>query len=333
VRWAPPVAGSGSGGERGPCDVCLLAPAAVYSRAVILVVGSLNLDIVLPVPHHPRPGETVLGDEHARHPGGKGANQAVAAARLGASVAMLGRVGDDDEGRLLISALGEAGVATDHVLVTGDANSGIALITVDDEGENTIVVSPGANARLTPADIESAAELIKGAGIVLLQLEVPLSTVERVTQLARGTVILNPAPACELPRALLDRVDVLVPNRGELEFLAYGEHDAVTGARGLEVQQVVVTMGAEGALVVTGNGIESITGHSVEAVDTTAAGDSFCGALAAGLEEGLDLGAAARRANAAAALSTTRRGAQPSLPTRAELDEFFAARPGDPGSS
>ncbi len=306
--------------------------APVYSRVVILVVGSLNLDIVIPVPHHPRPGESVLGDEHARHPGGKGANQAVAAARLGASVEMLGRVGDDDEGRLLVSALGEAGVATDHVLVTGDAHSGIALITVDDEGENTIVVSPGANARLTPADIESAAELIKGAGIVLLQLEVPLSTVERATQLARGTVILNPAPACELPGALLARVDVLVPNRGELEFLANGEHDAVTGARGLEVQQVVVTMGAEGALVVTGNGIESIAGHSVEAVDTTAAGDCFCGALAAGLDEGLDLAKAARRANAAAALSTTHRGAQPSLPTRVELDDFINLGTGERGS-
>jgi len=302
-------------------------PTAVYSRAVILVVGSLNLDIVLPVPHHPRPGETVLGDEHARHPGGKGANQAVAAARLGASVAMLGRVGDDDEGRLLISALGEAGVATDHVLVTGDAHSGIALITVDDEGENTIVVSPGANARLTPADVESAAELIKGADVVLLQLEVPLSTVEHATQLARGTVILNPAPACELPGALLERVDVLVPNRGELESLSHGEQDAAAATRRLEVQQVVVTVGAEGALVVTGNGIESIAGHAVEAVDTTAAGDCFCGALAAGLDKGLDLVSAARRANAAAALSTTRWGAQPSLPTSAELDDFFAARP------
>ena len=310
----------------------LPVPAAVYSRAVILVVGSLNLDIVLPVPHHPRPGETVLGGEHARHPGGKGANQAVAAARLGASVAMLGRVGEDDEGRLLINALREAGVATDHVLVTGEANSGIALITVDDEGENAIVVSPGANSRLTPADVESAAELIKGAAVVLLQLEVPLSTVERAIQLARGTVILNPAPACELPGALLERVDVLVPNRGELELLAHGERDAVTGARGLGVEQVVVTMGAEGALVVAGDGVESIAGHPVGAVDTTAAGDSFCGALAAGLEEGLDLVAGARRANAAAALSTTRRGAQPSLPTRAELDDFLAARPGERGS-
>ena len=299
---------------------------------MILVVGSLNLDIVLPVPHHPRPGETVLGGEHARHPGGKGANQAVAAARLGASVAMLGRVGDDDEGKALINALREAGVATDHVLVTGEANSGIALITVDDEGENAIVVSPGANSRLTPADVESAAELIKGADVVLLQLEVPLCTVERAMQLARGTVILNPAPACELPGTVLERVDVLVPNRGELEFLAHGERDAVSGARGLGVQQVVVTMGAEGALVVAGDGVESIAGHPVEAVDTTAAGDSFCGALAAGLEEGLDLVAAARLANAAAALSTTRRGAQPSLPTGAELDDFLAARPGERSS-
>ena len=295
----------------------------VYSRTVILVVGSLNLDIVVPVPHHPQPGETVLGGDHARHPGGKGANQAVAAARLGATVAMLGRVGDDDAGKLLVSALGDADVGVDDVIVSGDAPSGIALITVDDHGENAIVVSPGANARLTLSDVDAAAELIAGAGVVLLQLEVPLHTVERAAQLARGTVILNPAPAAELSRSLLEQVDVLIPNRGELEFLVQGKPDVAAAARELEAQQVVVTLGAEGALVVTDGGIERIAGHAVEALDTTAAGDCFCGALAAGLEEGLDLLAAARWANAAAALSTTRQGAQPSLPTRAELHDFF----------
>ncbi|MDQ3660805.1 MAG: ribokinase [Actinomycetota bacterium] len=291
---------------------------------MILVVGSLNLDIVVPVPHHARPGETVLGGDHARHAGGKGANQAVAAARLGASVAMLGRVGDDDAGRVLLGALGEAGVATDHVLVSERTPSGIALITVDDEGENAIVVSPGANARLDPSDVEAAAELIEGAGIVLLQLEVPLRTVERAAKLARGTVILNPAPAVELPASLLERADVLVPNRGELELLSHNPSDVAAAARQLEARQVVVTLGAEGALVVTGGGVEHISRHAVEAVDTTAAGDCFCGALAAGLDEGLDLAGAARQANAAAALSTTRKGAQPSLPTSAELDDFFA---------
>ena len=295
---------------------------------VIVVVGSLNLDIVVPVPRHPRPGETVLGGDHARHPGGKGANQAVAAARLGAEIAMLGRVGDDDAGRLLLGALEEAGVATDDVLVTGDAPSGIALITVDDEAENAIVVSPGANARLDPSDVEAAAELIEGAGIVLLQLEVSLPSVERVAELARGTVILNPAPAVELPGSLLERIDVLVPNRGELAFLSGGDHDVESSAQELEARHVVVTLGAEGVLVVSGHSVEPIPGHSVEAVDTTAAGDCFCGALAAGLEEGLDLVVAARRANAAAALSTTRRGAQPSLPTRDELDDFFHHDPG-----
>jgi ribokinase len=288
---------------------------------VIVVVGSLNLDIVVPVPHHPRPGETVLGGDHARHPGGKGANQAVAAARLGGETAMLGRVGDDDAGRLLLDALEDSGVATDDVLVTSDAPSGIALITVDDEGENAIVVSPGANARLDPSDVEAAAELIEGADILLLQLEVSLPTVKRAAELARGTVILNPAPAVELPASLLERVDVLVPNRGELALLSGGD-DMVSSAQGLGAGQVVVTLGAEGALVVSLYAVEPIAGHSVEAVDTTAAGDCFCGALAAGLEEGLDLVTAARRANAAAALSTTRRGAQPSLPTRAELDSF-----------
>jgi ribokinase len=297
---------------------------------VIVVVGSLNLDIVVPVPHHPRPGETVLGGDHARHPGGKGANQAVAAALLGGETAMLGRIGDDDAGRLLLGALEDAGVAIDDVLVTSDAPSGIALITVDDEGENAIVVSPGANARLDPSDVEAAAELIQAADIVLLQLEVPLPTVIRAAELARGTVILNPAPAVELPASLLERVGVLVPNRGELALLSGGDDDVVSSAQGLEARRVVVTLGAEGALVVSRYAVEPIAGHSVEAVDTTAAGDCFCGALAAGLDEGLDLVAAARRANAAAALSTTRRGAQPSLPTRAELDSFKAGA-GDRG--
>jgi len=298
---------------------------------VIVVVGSLNVDIVVPVPHHPRPGETVLGGDHARHPGGKGANQAVAAVLMGALVAMVGRVGDDDEGEFLLGALEGTGVAIDDVLVSRDAPSGIALITVDAEGENAIVVSPGANARLTVSDVEGAAGLIERAEVVLLQLEVPLAAVERAVQLARGTVILNPAPAAQLPGALLDEVDVLVPNRGELELLSGGGGDVVASARRLRPGQVVVTLGARGAVVVSGDAAEEVPGHAVEAVDTTAAGDCFCGALAAGLDEGLGLAAAARRANAAAALSTTRRGAQPSLPTRVELDSFNMS-PGERGS-
>lgn len=298
---------------------------------MIVVVGSLNVDIVVPVPHHPRPGETVLGGDHARHPGGKGANQAVAAVLMGALVAMVGRVGDDDEGEFLLGALEGTGVAIDDVLVSRDAPSGIALITVDAEGENAIVVSPGANARLTVSDVEGAAGLIERAEVVLLQLEVPLAAVERAVQLARGTVILNPAPAAQLPGALLDEVDVLVPNRGELELLSGGGGDVVASARRLRPGQVVVTLGARGAVVVSGDAAEEVPGHAVEAVDTTAAGDCFCGALAAGLDEGLGLAAAARRANAAAALSTTRRGAQPSLPTRVELDSFNMS-PGERGS-
>jgi ribokinase len=297
---------------------------------VIAVVGSLNLDIVVSVPHHPAPGETVLGSDHARHPGGKGANQAVAAARQGASVAMVGRVGDDDAGRLLLGALVDAGVDASGVLVAEEAPSGIALITVDDEGENAIVVSPGANSRVSVSDVEAAADVLQAASVVLLQLEIPFEAVERAAGLASGTVILNPAPAAELPRSLLAEMDVLVPNRSELERLS-GETDPATAARSLHPARVIATLGSQGALVVSEDGVEAIEGHEVKAVDTTAAGDCFCGALAAGLDRGLDLTAAARRANAAAALSTTHAGAQPSLPSSAEVDDFLVTTRGGRG--
>jgi ribokinase len=298
---------------------------------VIAVVGSLNLDIVVRVPHHPAPGETVLGSDHARHPGGKGANQAVAAARLGASVAMVGRVGDDDAGRLLLGALEEAGVDASGVHVTGEAPTGIALITVDDTGENAIVVSPGANSRVSVSDVEAAAGVLQEASVLLLQLEVPLDAVERAARLATGTVILNPAPAAELPQSLLEEVDVLVPNRAELELLCSGERDPAAAAHSLPQARVIVTLGSKGALVVSEDEVEVIPGHTVRAVDTTAAGDCFCGALAAELDRGLGFSAAARRANAAAALSTTRAGAQPSLPNSAELEDFVTSVPAERG--
>ena len=297
--------------------------------AEIVVVGSLNLDFVVPVPHHPAPGDTVLGGDHRRHCGGKGANQAVAAARLGRSVAMIGRVGDDDSGRTLTSALEADGVDIAHVRVDPDAPTGIALIAVDRSGENAIVVSPGANARLTPSDVSEAPPLAH-ASVVLMQLEVPLDSVARAAEAASGTVVLNPAPARALPPELLHSVDVLVPNRGELAALTGGSEprdlDAViASARLLEgPSAVVVTLGAEGAALVTPEDALHLPAFDVEAVDTTGAGDAFCGALADALVRGEDLPAAARWATATAACSVTRAGAQDSLPMRSEVEQLVA---------
>jgi ribokinase len=298
--------------------------------AEVVVVGSVNLDIVVPVTRHPAPGATVLGGDHRRHRGGKGANQAVAAARLGQKVEFVGCVGDDDAGRTLVSGLQDDGVGVDHVRVDPGAPTGLALITVDQEGENAIVVSPGANARLAPLDLEQVTSLLERTDALLLQLEVPLETVERAAALASGTVVLNPAPARALPPKLLRRVDVLVPNRGELAEISGGPtpkgfDEVVAAARGLEgPSAVVVTLGAEGAVVVTADRVEHIPALEVEPVDTTGAGDAFCGALADALVRAEGLSAAARWAAAAAASSVTRAGAQDSLPTRAEVERLLA---------
>jgi ribokinase len=296
----------------------------------IAVVGSANLDVVVPVERHPRPGETVLGGDHYRASGGKGANQAAACARLGAHTRFVGCVGDDDAGRTLHDALARDGVDVRLLATRSDAPSGIALIVVAPDGENTIVVSPGANGRLDEAQVH-AAELA-GAAAVLLQLEIPLAAVTAAAHAAEGLVVLNPAPARALPAALLERTDVLVPNRSELATLAGAAvepttHDEVVDlARSLPgVSRVVITLGVEGALVVDAAAVAHVPAHPVAAVDTTAAGDSFCAALTVALTEGAALGAAAAWACAAAAVTVTSPGAQPSLPTRARVDELVAS--------
>ena len=293
------------------------------------VVGSLNMDIVVPVPRHPGPGETVLGGDHFRNPGGKGANQAVAAARLGRPTSMVGRVGRDDAGSELVSALRGYGVDISRVSPTEDAPTGIALITVDDGGENSIVVSPGANGRVTEADVKEAGDVVSSADAVLLQLEIPLETVVAAARTATGTVILNPAPARPLPPSLLEAVDVLVPNRSELALLAGAgaeppddERVAGMAARIAGPRAVVVTLGAEGALLVESGRRQRVPAVPVKAVDTTAAGDAFCGALADALVRGEELTDAARWAARAAAVACTRRGAQASLPSREEVLEL-----------
>jgi len=302
--------------------------------ARITVVGSLNMDLVVRAPRIPRPGETVLGGEFHTAPGGKGANQAVAAARLGGRVSMVGRVGSDAFARSLLDGLDADGV--DHALVTHDpeAATGVALIVVDDAGENSIVVASGANMRLSPADVDAAEAVIAGADVLLLQLEVPLAAVVRAAKMAHthgATVILNPAPACPLPHELLSLVDVLVPNESEtalLTHLSVGDRAEIEAAamrlRELSVDTVVLTLGERGALLVGEGEKELIPAFEVTPVDTTAAGDAFVGGFAVALAEGRSLADAVRWGNAAGALATTKLGAQPSLPTRRAVEALIA---------
>jgi len=297
---------------------------------MITVVGSLNQDIVARVPRHPRPGETVLGSGHFVAAGGKGANQAVAAARLGQSVAMVGRVGDDDAGRTLLSGFTADGVDISGVQTDDEVGTGIALITLDDDAENAIVVSPGANGRVTAGDVDAAADQVRSAAVLLVQLEIPMEAVARAVELAQGTVVLNPAPAQPLPDDLLERVDILVPNRSELAVLVGAAAEPATLAEVAAAAAalrgpaaIVVTLGADGALVIdAGSDPVAVPAPIIEPVDTVGAGDAFCAALADGLARGNDLVAACRWAANAGAVAATRRGAQPSLPTAAEVADM-----------
>ena len=285
---------------------------------MIVVVGSVNQDLVARVEHHPVPGETVLGSGHEAMPGGKGANQAVAAARLGSDVVFVGRVGADEAGRDLVGEFEREGVDVSHLAVDPDAPSGLAIITVDDAGENSIVVSPGANGSVTRSDVEGASAVLMAATVTLLQLEIPMEAVLAAATASEGIVILNAAPATRLPSALLSSIDVLVVNRGELAALT-GSGDPVS-ARSLPVPATIVTLGAEGARIIRVDGGESIAALEVSAVDTTGAGDTFCGALAAGLDSGLSLETSVQRAVVAGSLAVTAIGARSGMPTAAELD-------------
>ncbi|MGW1585920.1 ribokinase [Streptomyces sp. NPDC002386] len=301
----------------------------------LLVVGSANADLVIGVERRPAAGETVLGGDLAVHPGGKGGNQAVAAARLGARTALLARVGDDAHGRLLLDAQRAAGVDTAGVLA-GGAPTGVALITVDPSGDNSIVVSPGANARLTPADVRRAAGLLRASRVVSAQLEIPLETVvEVVRNLADGSrFVLNPSPPRELPAEVLAACDPLIVNEHEARVLlgargASGEPAdwaPLLLARG--PRSVVVTLGAAGALVCDSSGVTRVPSVRVDAVDTTGAGDAFTAALAWKLGSGAALPAAAAYAALVGAAAVTRRGAQESYPTAAEA-EALGERGGD----
>jgi ribokinase len=295
---------------------------------MIAVLGSANMDLVVTVDRAPGRGETVTGRSYDTVPGGKGANQALAAARAGGEVAFLGAVGDDDFGRRITALLTESGVDVSG-LVVSDEPTGTAHITVDGDGDNSIVVVPGANGTVTElTDAHRAA--IDGAELLLMQLELPLELVTAAAVYARSTgvrVVLTPAPAVPLPEELLDAVDLLVPNEHEAALLA-GVGDPVTAARSLAARggDVVVTLGAKGAVRVAGDTTTEVAAFAVAAVDTTAAGDTFAGVLAVGLAEGLDWPDALRRASAAAAMSVQRPGASSSMPSRAEIDAFLASR-------
>ncbi len=300
----------------------------------IVVVGSVNMDLVVGVPHIPVPGETILGDSLVEYPGGKGANQAVAAARLNGAPAMVGCVGDDAYAQALRKALNAAGVDTRFLYERGP-RSGIAIIEVASSGENNIVVVPGANALLADDHVQGALSALAQARIVLLQLEVPLAAVEYTALAARAkglVVMLDPAPAQLLSDRLLAAVDYLTPNQQEAALLTgmseVGLAEAPEAARRLlarGVKTVIVKLGADGVFAANDRESFQLPGHRVDTVDTTAAGDCLSGALAVALAEGRLPRPAVAFANAAAALSTTRRGAQPSMPTRAEVDKFLRA--------
>jgi ribokinase len=302
--------------------------------ASIAVVGSLNMDLVIRSPHIPRPGETIIGGEFHTVPGGKGANQAVAAARLGAQVSMVGRVGHDAFGSALLENLDADGIDHTFVIQDGQAATGVALIVVDDHGENSIVVSSGANMRLSPADVEAAEAVIIAADVLILQLEVPLESVIRSAELARAhgvKVVLNPAPARPLPARLLSMVDVLVPNETEAALLAglpvATQIEAQKAAGALlrsGVGTVILTLGERGALPVHAGEMQVYPAFDVKPVDTTAAGDAFVAGLAVALAEGRGLSEAVRWGNAAGGLATTKLGAQPSLPTRGALERLLS---------
>ena len=301
----------------------------------VVVVGSSNTDLVIKTQSIPRPGETVLGGSFLMAAGGKGANQAVAAARLGADVTFIARIGSDAFGDAALAGLAAEGIRTEFVMRDDRAASGVALIIVDEQAENAIAVAPGANSLLSVHDVEQANDTIRAADVLLLQLETPLDTVCHAARLAREArvpVILNPAPAQPLDRALLEYVTVLTPNRGEAALLSGIEvvdeataRAAANALLGMGVSHVVITLGAEGALWIGQGEEDRVAGMAVEALDTTGAGDAFNGALATALGVGDSMRRAARFATVAGALATTQLGAQPSLPTR-EMVEILGAR-------
>lgn len=298
----------------------------------ILVVGSSNTDMVIKARHLPRPGETILGGSFFMNPGGKGANQAVAIARLGGLVTFICKTGSDIFGHQSQQLFEEEGINTSYVFSDSEHPSGVALITVDENAENCIVVASGANANLLPSDLNKADEAIAEADLILMQLEIPMETVEYVAEQGHRLgkkVILNPAPAHPLSPSLLKHLYMITPNETEAEMISgikiTDEASAIEAAKvlvGMGVQNVIITLGSKGALAYCDKDVEMVPALKVEAVDTTAAGDVFNGSLTVALSEGRSLPEAVRFACKASAISVTRVGAQSSAPYRNEVDIF-----------
>ncbi|OGB62326.1 MAG: ribokinase [Caldithrix sp. RBG_13_44_9] len=300
----------------------------------IVVVGSSNIDMIVKVPRIPKPGETILGGVFATAAGGKGANQAVAAARAGGDVGFVARVGEDMFGEKSVQGFISDRINVNHVKIDKKNPSGVALIFLGEDGENSIAVASGANGVLSPEDVYSARKVIESADILVLQLEVPLESVRSAAEIATKAgvkVILNPAPACPLGDDILKLVTIITPNESEAELLTaikvVDEKSAERAAKVLiekGVETVLITLGPKGVWITSRNLSKLVSGFVVKAIDTTAAGDVFNGALAVAVAEKKSLLEAARFANAAAALSVTKLGAQPSAPVRKEIEEFLA---------
>lgn len=298
----------------------------------ILVVGSSNTDMVIKARHLPRPGETILGGSFFMNPGGKGANQAVTIARLGGQVTFICKTGSDIFCHQSQQLFEEEGINTSYIFSDSEHPSGVALITVDENAENCIVVASGANANLLPSDLNKADEAIAEADLILMQLEIPMETVEYVAEQGHRLgkkVILNPAPAHPLSPSLLKHLYMITPNETEAEMISgikiTDEASAIEAAKvlvGMGVQNVIITLGSKGALAYCDKDVEMVPALKVEAVDTTAAGDVFNGALTVALSEGRSLPEAVRFACKASAISVTRVGAQSSAPYRNEVDIF-----------
>ncbi len=301
-------------------------------RSKVLVVGSANMDMVVRCGRFPHPGETIFGSGFATFPGGKGANQAVCCAKLGGEVEFLGRMGRDVFCERLSENMKREGVGLEHLLIDPMEPTGTALITVDEAGQNEIIVVPGSNMKLRPEDVVTHRSAFDDAAIVLLQLEIPLDTVMQAATLARqkaAIVVLNPAPACALPEELFRVIDYITPNDSEAELLSgipVTDPDSAEQAAkvllGRGVRNVIVTMGSAGCILVSCTQVRRFPARRVKAVDTTAAGDAFNGALASSLATGSPLEEAIVFANAVAAFAVTKPGAQSSMPTKKELEVF-----------
>jgi len=295
----------------------------------VTVVGSFMYDLVATAPRRPKTGETLIGDSFGMFLGGKGANQAIAASRAGAIVSMVGRLGNDLFGDQFLEKFSEEGINTDFVIQDTENGTGVGMPLIDASGDNSIVIIPQANMALSVENIDQAESSIADSDVLLLQCEVPMEANQRAAEIANKTdtlVILNPAPACEIPDALLSLVDIITPNESETEILTgmptETDNQAIEAAHLLlskGIETVILTLGSRGSFLLTKKIEKLIPAFSVEVVDTTAAGDAFCGALAASLAHGINIEKSVKIANAAGALAVTKLGAEPSLPSREEI--------------